>query len=100
MISYRVIHIVDVLNELSKMHSSSLPLSLSLDSHVLFCCKWNNLFSDDKDRVGGGGPHPLENHKNMGFLNNTGLDPHKNHKIGHHRHASKRPFQWGLLAAR
>ena len=55
-------------------------------------------------------PPPPENHKTLGFLNNTGLDPLKNHKatkpafnVGvepssarqrnaiHHRHASETP---------
>ena len=38
---------------------------------------------------------PLKNHKNIGFLSNTGPDPLKNHKaikpdsmLGHQRHAS------------
>ena len=30
--------------------------------------------------VGQGVQTPLKNHKNMGFLSNTGLDPLKNHK--------------------
>ena len=37
---------------------------------------------------GGGvdsGPDSLKNHKNIGFLSNTGLDPLK--MLGHHRHA-------------
>ena len=29
---------------------------------------------------GGGGHTPLKNHKNIGFLSNTGPDPLKNHK--------------------
>ena len=29
---------------------------------------------------GTGGPDPMKNHKNIGFLSNTGLDPLKNHK--------------------
>ena len=29
---------------------------------------------------GAGGPHPLKNHKNIGFFSNTGPDPLKNHK--------------------
>ena len=34
-----------------------------------------------KSRGGTGGPtSPLENHKNIGFLSNTGPDPLKNHK--------------------
>ena len=32
------------------------------------------------DPEGVGTPHPLKNHKNIGFLSNTGLDPLKNHK--------------------
>ena len=56
---------------------------------------------------GGGGqdrgpdPLPLKNHKNIGFLGNTGLDPLKFTKLpsqhsmlGHHRHTSETPFQW------
>ena len=50
---------------------------------------------------GAGGPDPLKNHKNIGFLSNTGLDPLKITKlprqhsmVGHHRHASETPFQW------
>ena len=44
---------------------------------------------------------PLKNHKNIGFLSNTGPDPLKITKLqsqfstlGHHRHASKTPFKW------
>ena len=32
------------------------------------------------DPEGGQGSDPLKNHKNIGFLSNTGLDPLKNHK--------------------
>ena len=49
-------------------------------------------------RTRGGGQRvrtPLNNHKNIGFLSNTGLDLLKNHKLssqhsmlGQHRHAS------------
>ena len=46
-------------------------------------------------------PPPLKNHKNIGFLRNTGLDPLKITKLpshhsmfGHHRHASETPFKW------
>ena len=49
----------------------------------------------------GFGPPPLKNHKNIGFLSNTGPDPPKNHKatkpafnFKHYRHASKTPFKW------
>ena len=48
----------------------------------------------------GSGP-PLKNHKNIGFLSNTGLDPLKITKLpcqhsmlGHHQHTSKMPFKW------
>ena len=62
--------------------------------------------------VTGGPTSPLENHKNIGFLSNTGPDPLKNHKAtkpafnvpGYHRHASETPFNWrsagGLMMAR
>ena len=50
---------------------------------------------------GGGGcrtPPPLENHKKIGFLSNTGQDSLKTHSqhpmLGHHRHASETPFKW------
>ena len=43
----------------------------------------------------------LKNHKNIGFLSNTGRDPLKITKLpsqhsmlGHHRHASETPFKW------
>ena len=61
------------------------------------------------DPGGGGGTGvqtPLENHKNIGFLINTGLDHLKNHKankphsmIGHHRHASETPLNGVSLRA-
>ena len=36
---------------------------------------------DDREgRTGGLDPPPLKNHKNIGFLCNTGLDPLKNQK--------------------
>ena len=44
-----------------------------------------------KTRGGTGGPtSTLENHKNIGFLSNTGPDPLKNHK------ATKPAFNVGL----
>ena len=45
-------------------------------------------------RGGTGGPDPMENHKNIGFLSITGLDPLKNHK------ATKPAFNVGLSSAR
>ena len=62
--------------------------------------------------MGTGGPYsPLKNHKNIGFLSNTGPDPLKITKLlsqhsmlGHHRPASETPFKWrfagGSLMAR
>ena len=48
-----------------------------------------------KSRGGTGGPtSTLENHKNIGFLSNTGPDPLKNHK------ATKPAFNVGLSSAR
>ena len=40
---------------------------------------------------GTGGLDPLKNHKNLGFLSNTGPDPLKNHK------ATKPAFNVGYL---
>ena len=52
-------------------------------------------------RGGTGGWDPLKNHKNIGFLNNTGPDPLKITKLpnqhsmlGKHWHASETPFKW------
>ena len=39
-------------------------------------------------------PPPLKNHKNVGFLSNTGRDPQKNHKV------TKPPFNIGPSSAR
>ena len=50
---------------------------------------------------GTGGPDPLENYKNKGFLGNTGPDflkitklPSQHTMLGHHRPASETPFKW------
>ena len=51
---------------------------------------------------GAGGPDPsLKNHKNIGYLSNTGPDTltitklsSQNSMLGHHRHASEMPFKW------
>ena len=49
----------------------------------------------DPEGGGTGGPDPpLKNHKNIGFLCNTGLDPLKNHK------ATKPAFNVGPSSAR
>ena len=44
--------------------------------------------------TGGPDPPPLKNHKNIGFLSNTGPDPLKNHK------ATKPAFNVGPSSAR
>ena len=56
------------------------------------CCSWSVIcdcsmswsFSStacaDPDGGGTGGPDPLKNHKNIGFLSNTSPDPLRNHK--------------------
>ena len=54
-----------------------------------------------------GSRSPLKNHKHLGFLSNTGLDPLKitklpsqNSMLGHHLHASERHLNGVLLAGR
>ena len=50
--------------------------------------------------AGGLDPLPLKNHKHIGFLSNTGLDPLKITKhsmFEHQRHASETPFKWWYL---
>ena len=43
--------------------------------------KWFSSCADPEGRTGGPDPPPpLKNHKNIGFLSNTGPDPLKNHK--------------------
>ena len=48
-----------------------------------------------------GPPPPLKNHKNIGFLSNSGPDPLKTTKLpsqhsmlGYHQHTSETPFKW------
>ena len=57
--------------------------------------------------IGGSDPPPPENHKNIGFLSNTGADPLKITKLqsqqsmfGHHRHPSETPFKWRFAGVR
>ena len=45
--------------------------------------------------AGGPDPHPLKNHKNIGFLSNSGPDPLKKK-----HHASKAAFNVGSSSAR
>ena len=49
---------------------------------------------DPEGGTGGPDPSPLKNHKNIGFLCNTGPDPLKNHK------ATKAAFNVGPSSAR
>ena len=68
--------------------------------------KYQNFVAHALIQRGGGrgsGPPTLKNHKNIGFLSNTGPDPLKIKKLpsqhstcGHHRPApvSKTPFKW------
>ena len=64
----------------------------------VFSCRGIGGIKDDlyaQIQRGAGGPiSPLENHKNIGFLSNTGPDPLKNHK------ATKPAFNVGLSSAR
>ena len=56
-----------------------------------------NLFTSSDLEGGTGGPDPpppTKNHKNIGFLSNTGPDPLKNHK------ATKPTFNVGPTSAR
>ena len=55
--------------------------------------------ADPEDGAGCLDPPPPENHKNIEFLSNTGLDPLKklpsqHPMLGHYRHASETPFKW------
>ena len=52
-------------------------------------CKWinwnlnsvvNGMTCADPEGGGAGGPDPTENHKNIGFLSNSGPDPLKTHE--------------------
>ena len=57
--------------------------------------------ADPEGVTGGPDPLPVKNHKNIGFLSNTGPGslkiiklPRQHSLLGHHRHASKTPFKW------
>ena len=55
-----------------------------------------------RSRGGTGGPDPLKNNKNIGFISKTVPKPLKNHKVtkpghsvlGHPRQASETPFKF------
>ena len=64
---------------------TSLMQSSKLDGNLLTVGNLNNLLPTcayPEGRTGGPDPppHPLKNHKNKGFLSNTGPDSLKNHK--------------------
>ena len=50
-------------------------------------------WADPEAEDRGSGPPPLKNHKNIGYLSNTGLDPLENHKV------TKLAFNVGPLSA-
>ena len=69
-----------------------------------FISMWVQSCADPKGGGAGGPdppPPPQKNHKNIGFLSNTGLDPLKITKLPsqhsmlrHHRHPSETPFNY------
>ena len=78
---------------------------------ILICITKGRHICTDPEGGGAGGsdsPPPLENHKDIGFLSNTGLDPLKNHKANKpaldHPQAREILFKWrftgGPLMAR
>ena len=80
------------------LNQSFSTVSLTETIYLRRLCLWNNSYADPEGGDRGSGPH-LKNHKNIGFLSNTGLDPLKitklpSQQLGHHRHASETPFKW------
>ena len=89
-------------------------LGIQLILFMIFCRLWRFLrlyffkhffpCVDPEGRTGGPEPPPppLESHKNIGFLSNTGSDPEKSQRklprqdsnFGHHWHASETPYKW------
>ena len=60
----------------------------------------------DPEGVTGGPDPPLKDHKNIGFLSNTGPDslkitklPSQHSMLVHNRHDSDTPFQWHFADA-
>ena len=94
-------------------------LKRTVSLRQLFCWvpKTNHVQIQRRRGVGGGGggggtgvQTPLKNHKNIGFLSNSGLDhlkitklPSEHSMLGHHQHASETPcklrFPGGLMMA-
>ena len=73
------------------VYSKSAATSYGDNVHVLLPCA--------DPAWGAGGSDPQENHKNIGFLSNTGPGsqkitnlPSQHSMFGHHRHASETPF--------
>ena len=88
---------------------TKLPTVIGLTTEHAVCCRIElRTRSVGGSRRGTGGPTtppPLKNHKNIGFLSNTGPDPLKNHKdtklafnVGqssaHQRNAIQIAFCW------
>ena len=64
------------------------------DNNVMLPLNLYNTWVDPERGTGGSdSPPPLKNHKNIGYLSNTGQDPLKNHK------ASKPAFDFGPSTA-
>ena len=61
---------------------------------ILICCRESIFMRGSREGDRGFGPPSPENHKNIGFLCNTGPDPLKNHK------ATKPAFNEGPTSAR
>ena len=71
-------------------------------SLIIFYLNFFETCADPEVREG----DPLKNHKNIGFLSNTGPYPLKKHKLqsqksllGHYRHASETPYDGPLILA-
>ena len=63
------------------------------------CFPFTLITCADPEGGGGGGQGArMKNHKNIGFLSNTGPDPLEYHSqysmLCHHRHAIETPFKW------
>ena len=80
--------------------NTQASLHTCADSPNHFLIVYTNYMRELKGETGGP-PEPLKNHRNHGFLSNTGPDPLKIIKLlsqhsmlGHHLHASETPFKW------
>ena len=69
----------------------AIYLKIQNGTHTISHAGW--ACADPGEEGGGGGSAPLKNHKNIGFLSNTGPDPLKNYK------ATKPAFNVGPSSA-